>query len=130
MLGYVLTHYWYFFDMLKFFISAIIILACLFLGKLMAYSLNLGFPSTIIGMLILFGLLISGVIKPHLVLPCSEPLLKYMPLLFIPTLVGVIEHLALIKTNLIIISVSVIASCTITLAIVGHVFQKLNNSKS
>ena len=116
--------------MLKYFISAIIILACLFLGKLMAYSLNLGFPSTIIGMLILFGLLISGVIKPHTVQPCSEPLLKYMPLLFIPTLVGVIEHLALIKTNLIIISVSVIVSCTITLAIVGHVFQKLNSSKS
>lgn len=114
--------------MLKYFTSAIIILACLFAGKLISYAFNLAFPSAIFGMLILFSLLMTGIIKHHSVLACSTPLLKYMPLLFIPTLVGLIEHLGLLKDNLMIISLSVISSCIITLAVVGLIFQKLNKS--
>jgi len=116
--------------MLKYLISATIILACLFTGKFISYSLNLAFPSAIFGMLILFTLLISSVVKYQTVLPCSTPLLRYMPLLFIPTLVGLIEHLGLIRENLVIISLSVIVSCIFTLSIVGHVFQRLNKSAS
>lgn len=116
--------------MLKYFISAIIILVCLFTGKLICYLFELTFPSAIFGMLILFCLLMSGIVKHHTVLPCSEPLLKYMPLLFIPTLVGLIEHLGFLKDNLMIISLSVVTSCIVTLAVVGLMFQKLNKSAS
>jgi len=115
--------------MLKYFISAIIILVCLFTGKLISYAFHLDFPSAIFGMLILFSLLMTGIVKHHTVLPCSAPLLKYMPLLFIPTLVGLIEHLGLLKDNLMIISLSVISSCIVTLAVVGLMFQKLNKPK-
>ncbi|PAJ75746.1 hypothetical protein CJF42_03730 [Pseudoalteromonas sp. NBT06-2] len=114
--------------MVKYLISASIILACLFIGKLISYSFNLTFPSAIFGMLILFTLLITRIVKYHTMLPCTTPLLKYMPLLFIPTLVGLMEHLELLKDNLMIISLSVITSCIVTLVVVGFIFQKLNKS--
>ncbi|SFC22161.1 CidA/LrgA family protein [Pseudoalteromonas denitrificans] len=116
-------------NLIKYIKSAAIILACLLLGKLSAYATNNIFSGATSGMLLLFILLVCGRVKYQTVLPCSQPLLKYMPLLFIPTVVGMIEHLNLLKNNIVAISISVIFSCIVTLAVVGHIFQKINKSK-
>lgn len=80
-------------------LSITIILGCLATAKVIMQFTQGSFPAPLLGMLLLLGLLLTGLIKEHHVTPSASPLLNYMPLFFIPAGVGFIEHLNLISLH-------------------------------
>ena len=71
-------------------LSIAIILGCLAVAKVIMQFTQGSFPAPLLGMLLLLGLLLTGLIKEHHVTPSASPLLNYMPLFFIPAGVGFI----------------------------------------
>lgn len=110
--------------MTKYIISSALILACLLIGKGASWLLNGHFPGAVFGMLLLFLLLVSGKVHYDTVYPTGALLLKYLPLLFIPAGVGLIEHLGLLQHAFWGILTAVLCSTLVTLALVGHFMQK------
>ena len=108
----------------KYLMSSIIILGCLMLGKGFAWLVNDHFPAAIFGMLVLLSLLLSGKVHYEHVFPTAHFILKYMPLLFIPSGVALIEHLKLLEDNYWQIPLVALLSTLFTLALVGHLMQK------
>ena len=108
----------------KYLISSVIILSCLMIGKGFAWLVNDHFPAAIFGMLVLLSLLVSGKVHYEQVFPAANLILKYMPLLFIPSGVALIEHLTLLEDNLWQISLAALLSTLFTLALVGHLIQR------
>ncbi|MCE0555433.1 MULTISPECIES: CidA/LrgA family protein [unclassified Motilimonas] len=103
-----------------------IILLALVGGKAVAYLLPFNFPASIIGMLVLFIGFNTGVVKVHWVQPGAHYLLKYMALLFIPIGVGLINYFDLVIAQWPALLASITFGTFIVMAIVGHVFQRIN----
>jgi holin-like protein len=84
--------------MMKYVIT-ILQIACLLtiylIGVLIQKVSNLSVPGSIIGMILLFGALHFQFIKREWLSLGSSLLLKYLPMLFIPATVGVIDYLDL-----------------------------------
>lgn len=78
-------------------IFSLAIMTSLFLGKLIAHLLG-GLPGSLYGMLIFFGLLQTGIIEPEKVQFFSARFIQYMPIVFLPVCVGVIEYRDVIQT--------------------------------
>ena len=96
---------------LGFAILCLILIACNFLSK--TFSLIL--PSPIMGIIVLFLLLQFKVIKEEWIKDICELLLKYMPLLFIPFLVGIVSYYGLVKSQLIPLLGNIIICAFLTL---------------
>ena len=76
---------------LKFLKQALIILTISFIGEGFHYWIPLGIPASIYGMVLLFLLLVTGVIKPVMIKETSSMLIALMPILFVPSAVGLME---------------------------------------
>lgn len=116
---------------MKYIKQFIIILAVSFMGELLKYFLPFPIPGNIYGMIIMFILLASGYIKIHQIKETAKFLLDIMPILFIPSAVGILteaENLKSIWWQIIIIT---IITTIIVMAISGLVtqiiLQKFNN---
>ncbi|ROQ24978.1 holin-like protein [Gallaecimonas pentaromativorans] len=79
--------------------AVFIIVACLWAGKGLVALLPVPIPGSIIGMLLLFLLLSSKLVKADWVMPFSAPLIRHMTLLFIPAGVGLMNYLDVIKAH-------------------------------
>ncbi len=73
------------------------------------------FPAPILGIIVLFILLQTNLIKREWVKDICDLLLKYMPILFVPLAVGIIAYYSVIEKNLIPILINVIGTTTLTL---------------
>lgn len=99
-----------------------IILLFTVLGELIAYLLPFNFPGSVIGLLLLFIALITGIVKSHHIKNVSDFLQKNMAILFVPLTVGIMEHFNIIKINYLQIILILFVSTTLTLlvtAIIG-----------
>lgn len=96
-----------------------IILVCLFLGKGIQALLGLAIPGSILGMLILFGLLSAGLIRSHWVQSGCHLLIRHMALLFVPVGVGLMDHFALLSANSLPILLSTIGSSLVVFLVIG-----------
>ncbi|WP_281177241.1 CidA/LrgA family protein [Moraxella oblonga] len=72
---------------------------CLFLGEVLIYLTNLPLPPSVIGLLILFGGLQSGLVKLTTVQPLAKVMLEYLVLLVIPACVSIMQYLDIIKVD-------------------------------
>jgi len=97
----------------------------LFAGEALRYLLDLPVPGNVIGMVLIFISLKTGIIKLEAVKPASDKLIKYMVLFFVPYGVGLMDLADVIKANWLSIVVAVIASTIITLYVTAIVEQKL-----
>jgi holin-like protein len=97
----------------------------LFAGEALRYLLDLPVPGNVIGMVLIFISLKTGIIKLEAVKPASDKLIKYMVLFFVPYGVGLIDLADVIKANWLSIVVAVIASTIITLYVTAIIEQKL-----
>lgn len=94
-----------------------LILSCQLLGELFVAATGLPVPGPVVGMLILFaGLTIRGNVPDGLAM-VADALLSHLSLLFVPAGVGVIVHFALIGTEAVPISVALVASTLLTIAV-------------
>ena len=76
----------------------LIIVLISFIGELLNYFIPLPVPSGIYGMIILFILLISGFVKLDQVKETGEFLLQIMPIMFIPSAVGIMSQFEQLKS--------------------------------
>lgn len=107
-----------------------VLLACQFLGELVARGWGLPIPGPVIGMVILLlALMILGKVPGSLRL-AGEGLLRYLTLLFVPAGVGLIAHFELIGNDLWPIIVTLVVSTAITLAVTGRVLERLNQRRN
>lgn len=101
------------------------LLACQFLGELLARGLSLPIPGPVIGMVILLvGLMIRGKVPSSLRI-AGEGLLRYLTLLFVPAGVGLMVHGHLIADDWIPIVATLVLSTALTLAVTAWVMTRL-----
>ncbi|MDE2265782.1 MAG: CidA/LrgA family protein [Alphaproteobacteria bacterium] len=103
--------------------ALIALFACQLAGTALQILFALPVPGAVIGMLLLFvALLVRRNIPAGLQLT-SLTLLRYLPLLFVPAGVGVMQQFGLLKREWLPISASLIGSIIITIAFTGLVMQ-------
>ena len=78
----------------------IVLTVCL-AGEWISALLPFSFPASVISMVLLLILLLTGIVKEHQIQTLSKFLVVNMGLFFIPSLVGTLEHTQTLMTNLI-----------------------------
>ena len=104
--------------------AGIIVLIC-FAGELIVDLTHIPIPGNVIGMLLLFTLLCTGVIKPDQLESVSKPLLSNMAFFYIPAGVGLIACLHLLESNLAAFFVICILGTVIVMVTVALTVQLL-----
>lgn len=103
----------------------VLLLACLLLGKSFAWLLPFDFPGSIIGLMLLFGLLTSQLIPITWVQDSAQLLLRHMALLFIPVASGLLAYVEVLSSGLALIISSALSGLILILIIVGRLYQRL-----
>jgi holin-like protein len=94
-----------------------LLLVCQLIGEVIQKASGLPLPGPVIGMVILFiGLLIRGEV-PETLGSVTKNLLDNLALLFVPAGVGVLTHLALVEDEWLPISLALVLSTVITIAV-------------
>ncbi len=103
-----------------------LILCCQLAGELLVTASGLPVPGPVCGMALMFaGLIVRGGIPDDLGV-VADTLLGNLSLLFVPAGVGVMLHLRLIEAEILPISVALIVSTLITVAITSLLMQWFN----
>ena len=104
--------------------GALILVGTFLLGTLL-HSLGLPIPGSVLGLLLLFGALLSGAVKLAWVEKAAGLLLRHMVLLFVPLTVGLIDVGGLVSRNALAIAASLVVSFLAVLLVTGLLGQKL-----
>ena len=99
------------------------------LGFFLVAALNLPIPGNVLGMVILFALLMTGVVSLKRVEEASSFLIKHLAFFFIPIAVGLMNFGPLFIQNGIFLVVVIIGSAAIGIYITGIVSQILAEKK-
>ncbi|MBU2897722.1 CidA/LrgA family protein [Vibrio hepatarius] len=111
--------------LIKYTTSMGLIFICLLIGNAIQSLLNTSIPSSIIGMLTLFTLLVIGVVPSEWVRPSATLFIRYMVLLFVPVSVGLMEHLDMLYANALPVLASVIGGSFVVLIVLGLMLDRL-----
>lgn len=120
---------------LNFTVGLIIIFLILYLSKWVLSIFNIAFPSALLGIIILFIMLKTGVIKENWIKDFCDFMLKYMILFFIPIFVGVVDYFEIISKNLVAILATIFITTTLVIVVTGLFtynvikFQRLKRMK-
>jgi holin-like protein len=103
-----------------------LLLVCQLVGEAIVAATGIPVPGPVVGMAILFaGLLIRGGI-PEGLAATADTLLSHLSLLFVPAGVGVMVHARLIGTEILPITVSLVVSTLLTIAVTALLMRWLN----
>ena len=94
-------------------------------GELLHKLIPLPIPAGIYGLVLLAAALLTGVVKLEQVKQTGDFLSSLFPLLFIPTVAGVMEQWELIADNLLPILIALIPVTWAVMAVAGKVTQKI-----
>lgn len=94
-------------------------------GEGVAALLPVSFPSSVISMVLLTALLLGGVIKDHHIKTVSNFLVANMAFFFIPSFVGTMEHVDLLKSQVLPLLVTVGLTTPVVYLITGWTVQLL-----
>ena len=101
---------------MKFLKQAAIIFAVYLVGGFISSILPFSFPGSVISMILLFILLMTGVLKLRHVDEAGGFLLSNMAFLFVPTVVGIAASFPLILENLLALAVIIVVTTVLTFA--------------
>lgn len=105
--------------LIRYIISFGLILLSLMIGTTIQHFLSISIPGSIIGMLLLFSLMASGIIPASWVQPSASLFIRYMIILFVPVSVGLMDHVDLLLNNALPILASTLGGSLIVLIILG-----------
>jgi holin-like protein len=105
-----------------------IILSIYFLGELIQKAAGLPIPGNVMGMLILFFGLYTGVIKLDMISKISDFLLENLAFFFIPAGISLITCFALLEGKLTAILVVSLISTVVTMAVTGLTVELVKRS--
>lgn len=103
----------------------LIIIVISFIGELLNYFISLPVPGSIYGMILLFILLCSGMVKIHQIEETGKFLIDIMPMLFVPSAVGIMSQFDQLKSIWIEIIVITIITTFIVMGITGLTTQAI-----
>ena len=110
--------------------SLTLILACELIGEFAVRTLDIPFPGPVVGMVLLFiFLLIKGSIPQELD-NVSAALLNNLSLMFVPAGVGIMVHFELLSTDIWPLSIAMVASTLLTIALTATVMSVLGKKIS
>lgn len=95
----------------------IVLLGFQLVGEVVARALGLPLPGPVIGMLLLFVALLVRGSAPESLRETANGLLRHLSLLFVPAGVGVMTHIALLRSAWLPILLTLALSTLLTLAI-------------
>ena len=108
---------------MKYLRQFMIILLVSFVGELLKYAIPLPVPASIYGLVILFILLETGVLKLDAVKDTAIFLIEIMPLMFIPAGVGLMESWGDLNSMLVEVIVITIVSTVLVMGVSGKVTE-------
>lgn len=108
---------------MKFLKQFLIILTISFIGEALRYLIPLPIPASIYGMVLLFLLLLTGVVKLDAVKDAGKFLIEIMPVMFIPAGVGLMEAWGVLKPMLVPVVVIIVISLVLVMGISGRITQ-------
>ncbi len=101
----------------------IIILGALFLGYEITKLTHIPVPANVLGLVLLFLALLSGLIKLKDVKETADFILKYLALFFVVPTVGIMVYFDLLSSEAVKIFVPIILSILLGFFAAGHVTQ-------
>lgn len=108
---------------LNFIFGLILIFLINYLSAFILKTFNIPFPSPILGIIILFTLLKTKLLKEELVQSFCDFILKYMILFFIPLFVGLISFMPIIIKNFLSIIMTILITTTLVMISVGLSYE-------
>ncbi len=108
---------------MKYLRQFMIILLVSFAGELLKYIMPFPVPASIYGLIILFVLLETGILKLDAVKETSVFLIEIMPLMFIPAGVGLMESWGDLNSMLVEVIVIILVSTVLVMGISGKVTE-------
>lgn len=103
-----------------------VILGCQLAGELLVTAAKIPVPGPVCGMALLFaGLVLRGGIPADLA-RMADALLSNLSLMFVPAGVGVMLHLKLLRADLLPVSVALVVSTLLTIAVTALLMQWFN----
>lgn len=115
---------------MKFFRESILLLSIYFVSEIISKLLNLPIPGSIIGMILLFVLLTSNIIKVEKVENLANFFLDHLAFFFIPASVGLMTSFASLKGSIFKIIILCILTTIIVISVTGITVQFICNRKS
>lgn len=94
------------------------------LGEMLSSLMPISIPGPLIGMLLLFAVLVALGDIPAALASAAKPILGHMSLLFVPAILGVWHYQALIQSHWLALSVVVVFSTIVALAVTAWVAEK------
>lgn len=114
---------------IKIFIQVILLYMIYLLGVWVQKLFQLTIPGSIIGMMMLFGLLHVKFFPNKWVKEGSSFLVKFLPLLFIPATVGIMDYFSLFTSKGIITIIIVLFSTAIVMISSSFLSERLSQKK-
>ena len=111
---------------LKLFREALIILGIYLVGELVSTSLHLPIPGNIVGLVILFILLWTKIVKVDNISNVTNFLLDHLAFFFIPAGVGLMASLGIIKTTWWQLLIVCVLTTTIIIGVTGIIVQSIS----
>ncbi len=112
---------------MKLFREALIILGIYLLGELLSESLHLPIPGNILGMVILFILLCTKVVKVDNISTVTIFLLDHLSFFFIPAGVGLMTSIGIIKSTWWQLLIVCLSTTVIIIGVTGIIVQTISN---
>lgn len=93
----------------------LVIFGCLFIGQVIIALTDLPLPPSVIGLVVLFVALQSGLVKLATVEKLAKVLMDYLVLLVIPACISIMQYLDIIRDDLWVLLVGVSVSTILVL---------------
>lgn len=90
------------------------------ISQIIEYLLPFSFPSSVIGMILMFLLLCSGILKTEHIKEKSDFLISNMAFLFLPASVNIINYLDILEKNALKLVVICVVSTLLTFAATAY----------
>lgn len=110
---------------MKYLSQFLIILGFTLAGEALQMFIPLPIPASVYGLVLLFAALCLKIVKVEQVKDAGGFLASILPILFVSPTVGIVEHWALVKDQLLPIALLLVATTALTFGIAGRVTQAL-----
>ena len=114
---------------MKYLLQTGIIFAVTLIGEILAQVIPLPIPGSIYGLVLLFMLLLTGVLKLKHIEETGNFFLAILPFLFISNCVSLMDSMSLLGENVIAIVVLTVVSTLVVMVVTGGVAQLFVKSK-
>jgi putative effector of murein hydrolase LrgA (UPF0299 family) len=103
-----------------------LIFSCQLAGEMMVTALRIPLPGPVLGMVLLFVFLLWKGDVPQELARVGDALLSNLSLLFVPAGVGVMAHFTLLRQDWVPLSVAIIGSTLVTIAVTAGAMVTIN----